>query len=118
MRVRRVDRNNDWTFGLQDSGYAKGSNAVALDIKLKLQEWLGDCFFALQNGIPWNVRLGSRNQKELLDTDIYNTAMKVIGVLDIADFQSQVTNYGYNSRFNVLQEYSDGELSIDFIMGV
>ena len=118
MRVRLIDENNDWTFGLQQAGYTRNSSAVALDIKLKLQEWFGDCFFALQNGIPWDVRLGSHNQKQLLDTDIQNTTLSVLGVIGITDFESQVQDRRYRATFNVLQEYSDEILPIIFTMGV
>lgn len=118
MRVRLIDRNNDWTFGLQQAGYTRTSTAVALDIKLKLQEWYGDCFFALQNGIPWDVRLGSHNQKELLDSDIQETTLSVNGVTAITDFESYVEDRRYRATFNVLQEYSDEILPIIFTMGV
>ena len=118
MRVRLVDQNNDWTFGLQQAGYTRTSTAVVLDIRLKLQEWFGDCFFALQNGIPWDVRLGNHNQKQLLDNDVRNTALSVLGVLGITDFQSQVQDKRYRAVFNVIQEYSDEIMPIVFTMGV
>lgn len=117
MRVRLIDKNHDWTFGMQQSGYTRGANAVALDIELRLFEWLGDCFFALDNGIAWDVRLGSHNQKQLLDTDIYNRTLGVEGVLGITDFESFVADRRYRATYNVLQEYSDEIIPIEFIMG-
>lgn len=118
MRVRLIDRNNDWTFGLQQAGYTRTSTAVALDIKLRLQEWFGDCFFALQNGIAWDVRLGKHNQKLLLDADIQARVMSVLGVIGISDFESIVQDRRYRATFNVMQEYSDEILPIIFTMGV
>jgi len=118
MRVRLIDRNNDWTFGLQQSGYTRTATAVALDIKLRLQEWFGDCFFALQNGIAWNVRLGSHNQKSLLDADIQERTMSVPGVVAITGFESVVQDRRYRATFSVMQEYSDEILPIIFTMGV
>ena len=114
MRVRRIDENNDWCFGGQNSDYMTGSNAVGLDIKLKLQEWLGDCFFALQNGIPWNVRMGKFNQKALLDSDVYNTAYNVEDVLSIEDFTSTLDGRRYEARFNVYQPYDVQPIPIEF----
>lgn len=114
MRVRRIDENNDWCFGGQNSDYMTGSNAIALDIKLKLQEWLGDCFFALQNGIPWNIRMGKTNQKELLDDDIYTTAINVEDVIGIEDFESTLIDRRYNCSFNVYQPYSIDAIPIEF----
>lgn len=116
MRVRLIDKNNDFTFGSQQAGYATKAAAVALDIKLRLQEWYGDCFFALQNGIPWKARLGEHNQKELLDADIYDTALNTEGVVAIHNFQSQVIDRRYKASFNVAQIYSTELLPIEFIM--
>lgn len=44
---------------------------------MKLQEWYQDCFFAKENGIPWDIRMGYKNQKELLDKDILRVAQNV-----------------------------------------
>lgn len=118
MRVRLIDVNNDWVFGSQQASYATKATAVALDIKLKLQEWYGDCFFALQNGIPWKTRLGSHNQKDLLDSEIFEIASNVEGVLAIQDFQSQVIDRRYKATFNVLQSYSTELLNLDFTMRI
>ena len=38
MRVRNIDKNNDWCFGHSTSDYVREAYAVALDIKLKIQE--------------------------------------------------------------------------------
>ena len=57
MRLRNVDKNNDWLFGHGATDYVRDAYAVVLDIKLKLQEWYIDCFFAGQNGIDWQTRL-------------------------------------------------------------
>lgn len=118
MRVRLVDKDNDWTFGLQQSGYARTSTAVALDIRMKLYEWYEDCFFALQNGIAWSIRLGSRGQKDLLDIEIQERVLSVVGVLGLSEFESEVLNRRYRATFNVTQEYSDEILPIVFTMGV
>lgn len=116
MRTRLVDANNDFTFGLQQSGYARGINSCALDCKLKLQEWYGDCFFALQNGIAWNVRLGSRNQKQLLDADIQRVAMSADGVLAITNFESEVYDRRYRCSFDIMQQYTNELLPMQFTM--
>lgn len=114
MLIRNIDDNNDWTFGQSQTNYVTGQNAVVLDIKLKLQEWLNDCFFALQNGIPWDIRLGSKNQKELLDSDILKIAKSVEGVLNIYNFESIVLNRRYRAQFSVYTRYSDQFIGIVF----
>jgi hypothetical protein len=60
--VRAVDSNNNWLFGSGLNNYAANNAAVALDIQMNLQSFLGDCFFALDNGIDWFNLLGGKNQ--------------------------------------------------------
>lgn len=117
MRIRNVDKNNDWLFGKGQLDYVRDAYAVARDIKMKLQEWAGDCFFALQNGIEWDVRLGAHNQKSLLDKDIYNIASSVEGVLNIYNFQSFLNGRRYRCTFEVYQAYSTETLTIVFDNG-
>lgn len=114
MRVRNVDKDNDWKFGHSNSDYVREAYAVALDIKLKLQEWYRDCFFAEQNGIDWRTRLGSHSQKELLDSDIVRIAKSVEGVISIFGFNSSVNGRRYNCSFKVYQSYSTDVLPINF----
>lgn len=114
MRIRNLDKNGDWQFGKSQSNYVRNAYAVGLDIKMKIREWFGDCFFALQNGIPWQIRLGKKNQKQLLDNDILSIAQSVEGVLGITDFTSQVIGRRYRCSFKVYQMYSTESLDIDF----
>lgn len=114
MKIRNLDKNGDWTFGQSTSNYVRDAYAVALDIKMKIREWFGDCFFALQNGIPYPLRLGSHNQKRFLDADIYNIAQSVEGVLRVFNFQSSGIGRNYRCSFNVYQQYSTETLNIEF----
>ncbi len=114
MRIRNVDANWDWTFGQSQTNYVQNAYAVALDIKMKLLEWQQDCFFALQNGIPWNIRLGEKNQKKLLDKDIQTVAASVDGVLNIYGFNSILDGRRYKCSFSVYQQYSTEQLTINF----
>lgn len=114
MRVRNVDSNWDWTFGQSQLNYSRNINAVTLDIQMKLKEWYQDCFFNLEQGIPWNVRLGSHNQKDLLDEDVQTTVMSVEGVLNIFNFTSQVNGRRYSCQFEVYTSYSTETVPINF----
>lgn len=118
MRIRNIDNNNDWRFGSGNNDYVTEAYAVGIDIKLRLQEWVNDCFFALNNGIAWQTRLGRNNQKLFLDDDIRRVARETNGVLNIINFQSQVINRRYICTFDVYQQYSTELLPIKFEMGV
>ena len=77
MQIRNNTEQNDWVFGHGKSDYITGHAGVALNIKTKINEWKRDCFFNLQAGIAWRTRLGSKNQRQLLDTDVQNIITSV-----------------------------------------
>lgn len=106
MRIRNVDSSWDWTFGQSQTNYVKDEYAVILDIRMRLKEWFGDCFFNLQKGIPWQVRLGQHNQKTLLDRDILTTIEGTEGVLNVSDFTSTTDGRRYRAQCNVYTRYS------------
>ncbi len=106
MRIRNLDKNGDWTFGRSNSNYLKNEAGIFLDIETKLKEWYKDCFFELLNGIPWSIRLGSKNQKELLDKDILEIIRNVQGVLNVFDFQSTVLDRRYRCQMNIYTIFS------------
>jgi hypothetical protein len=114
MRIRNISGDNDWKFGHSNSDYVREAYAVALDIKLKIQEWYQDCFFAEQNGIDWKTRLGTHNQKELLDNDLLRIAKSVEGVISVFGFNSYVDGRRYRADFQVYQAYSTDVLPISF----
>lgn len=66
MRVRALDSNGDWTFGSGQNDYLSGTSAVIQAIQTRLLMFLGDCFFATNQGIDWFTFLGgSKNQLAL-----------------------------------------------------
>jgi hypothetical protein len=84
-RVRAIDGNNDWTFGKGRNNYKFDNTAVAQNIKTRLQSFLGDCFFAINEGIDWFNLLGSKDQRALtlsIATTILNT-QDVTGLLEL-----------------------------------
>ena len=114
MRLRSVDKQNDWTFGQGGLNYLTEQQAVILDIKLRLQEWYRDCFFALENGIPYSVRLGYPNQKEYMDKDVINVVKSTKGVLNLSDFESFVLNRRYRATMTVFSQYSNGDIPFTY----
>lgn len=118
MQVRAIKKDNEgyseWTFGHSLFDYRFEQNQIAQDIYTALYEWKYDCFFALENGIDWYTRLGNKNQKELLDLDIIQTIKSRPGVLDVFEFESNVSERHYTCSCKVFTEYSGSELNIEF----
>ena len=107
MQIRNNTEQNDWTFGQGKSNYITGNAGVALNIKTKINEWKNDCFFNLQAGIDWRTRLGSKNQRTLLDTDIQNIITSIPEVLALTEYQSFVNDRAYTADFTVFTIYSE-----------
>ena len=52
-RVRRLDKNHDWTFGQGFSNYATESDAIAQNVQTRLWSFANDWFLDLEHGLPW-----------------------------------------------------------------
>jgi hypothetical protein len=111
MKFRNLDSEGQWTFGKGKANYVKDSEAVGLNIKTRIKEWVNDCFFNLKAGIDWYNRLGSFNQKDLLDADIKRIIIQTQDVAQLKSFTSTVTDRAYRAEYTVLttfsQEYQD-----------
>jgi hypothetical protein len=82
MRVRAIDANNDWLFGKGQSDYRVNNDAIGQNIQTELQSFLGDCFFALSDGIDWFNLSGSKNVARL-QLAINAAILNVDGVVSI-----------------------------------
>lgn len=119
MLVRSIKKDengfSEWLFGHSYADYRKEQNQIVQDIYTALYEWKYDCFFALENGIDWYTRLGTKNQKELLDQDIISVIQNRQGVLNVFDFNSTLIGRNYSCSCKVFTEYSNNEtIDIDF----
>lgn len=65
MRVRSIDKDNDWTLGRGRNNYQRDKSALLQSLQTRLQSFLGDCFFAQTEGIDWFGLAGSKRQTEL-----------------------------------------------------
>lgn len=76
MSVRAIDPSGDWTFGKGRNDYLRENDEVAQNLTTRLRSFLGDCFFAIDEGLDWFNLLGSKNQQLLevaVRTVILNT---------------------------------------------
>lgn len=87
MIVRAVDVDNDWLFGKSKNDYRSNKEAIAQNIKTRLQSFLGDCFFDSNAGIDWFNLLGGKN-KTALDLAISAVILNTGGVTRIVEISS------------------------------
>ena len=62
---RSLDSNNDWNFGNNLESYVTTQQEIALNLKTRIMSFLGDCFFATDEGIDWWNLLDYRYQDRL-----------------------------------------------------
>jgi hypothetical protein len=111
MIIRNLDANGDWTFGSGISNYLTNNAAIGLNIRTRLLSWLNDCFFDMEAGIDWLNRLGSKNQRQLLEADLSRIIVQSYGVTGLVSFDTVLVgrvftaNYSVNTIFS--QAYID-----------
>jgi hypothetical protein len=107
--VRALDANHDWLFGQGLLDYKSNINAVSQDIDCNLQMFLGDCFFAVNNGIDWFNLLGGKNQLAIslaINAALLNT-VGVTGILQtsfsISENRVLTVVYNVQTTYSTLQ---------------
>ena len=105
--IRRLDSNDDWCFGRGKSDYASGRDCVALNLKTRLREWKYNCFFNLEAGIDYKRRLGDKNQKDILDSEIKFVSANTDEVVAIGEINSSLdtSSRAYTASLEVQDIY-------------
>ena len=102
MIIRAIDKNDDWTFGKGKSSYKTKQLALNQDLRTKLLEWKGDCFFDIEAGVDWKNRLDKRSQTIPLQNEIRTVILKTSGVTEVVNLD---LNFNSTSR-NLTLNYS------------
>lgn len=106
MIFRNLDENHDWTFGKGKNNYKKENEAIALNIKTRILSWLNDCFFAQDKGIDWVNRLGSKNQKTLLELDLKKAILNSVDVIGLTNISISLENRSFSAEYTVNTKFS------------
>lgn len=110
MIIRKVDGENDWTFGKGLSNYAIEQLAVEENIKSRILSWGGDCFFALEEGVDWKSRLDVGQADNLLQ-EIKSVILQSFGVVGVNSIDG---TFDENSRLETLTYNIDTVFSENF----
>ena len=107
MRVRAIDDNRDWEFGKGRQSYKIDEECVIQMIKTRVLSFLGDCFFAVDEGIDWFGLLDKGFQNEnRLEKSIKQTILDTEGVVGINSFDLIRTGRGLVIKYDVQTIYS------------
>ncbi|MDK9607119.1 hypothetical protein [Lelliottia wanjuensis] len=105
MRTRRIDANNDWTFGAGRQSYATQSEAVRQKVKTRLQMFLGDWFLDEDIGIDWITEMSSRNQTTRIVSDAKYCILQTMGVSTLDKFG--YTRDSKTRKLSITATYTD-----------
>jgi hypothetical protein len=102
----------DWTFGKGLSNYAKDNDAINLNIKTRILSWVGDCFFALNEGVDWVSRLDA-GQQDALKQEIETIIQQSYGVVEVTSstvtFDGTIRNF--RGTYNIKTIFSPSFIS-------
>ncbi|HDR1925782.1 TPA: hypothetical protein QB638_002198 [Pasteurella multocida] len=105
MRVRRVDKNHDWTFGNSFNSYANQSEAIAQCVKTRLWSFANDWFLDLEHGLPWLEKMGRAINLNELELKVKRQVLETQGVKQLTHYES---NFNADERtLTVTIDYLD-----------
>lgn len=106
MIFRNLSELGDWEFGKGIQDFTAENKAIGLNIKTRIQSWVGDCFFDMDAGIDWLNRLGSKNQRTLLELDLKRIIIQSEGVVKLLSFDTNLNGRSFSASYSVQTIYS------------
>lgn len=101
MIFRNLTPDGDWMFGSGKGDYISRNAAIGLNIKTRILSWVGDCFFDTTAGIDWANRLGSKNQRALLELDLRRIILQSYGVTAIVSFDTSLVGRRFTANYTI-----------------
>jgi hypothetical protein len=91
MRYRKLDQNLDYSFGQgQGNFWINVPDAVGQYILTRMMLWQGTWFADLTQGVPWSTQVLGNRTMWTRDPVVIGTINETEGVLDIAQYNSQI----------------------------
>lgn len=112
MRFRNLDANGDWVFGKGRNSYLKDSEALMMNIRTRLLEFLNDCFWDMEKGIDWWTLMGGKDLKKIL-VDVQRTILRSYQVKRIVNLDYNLTNRKLFISISI--EFLNGEVLSDTV---
>lgn len=82
MAFRNLSGNGDWVFGSGKNSYVTENLEIGVNIQTRVLSFLGDCFFATEEGIDW-FNLLEMGKQEQLENSVQETIKNTPGVAAI-----------------------------------
>lgn len=117
MRFRSIDTNNDWNFGKGKQSYIKDNDALMLNLQTRLNSFLNDCFFAVEDGLDWFNLLGSKDRETLLSS-VRKIIIETDGIIKINSvdiFENRITR-NITLTYNIDTKYTSNTEAIQEVL--
>ena len=101
MITRALDGDGDWTFGQGKGNYLTRADAIGQNCACRINSFLGDCYFALRDGIDWFNLFGSRGKKVAIELAVSGKLLQADGVTGVTKVSATV-----NSNRKISLSYS------------
>lgn len=89
MRYRKLDENEDYSFGSGVSNFHSNTpEAVAQAILTRLRLWMGEWFADTSDGTGWNQSILGKQSGNLYELTLRQRVLETPGVQSIDEFQS------------------------------
>lgn len=92
MRVSRLDKNKDWTFGKGRANYAITSEAIRQSVQTRLLSFANDWFLDTTANIDWLNILGNRNNEQTIKSEVTRVVLATEGILTLNKYELIVTS--------------------------
>lgn len=91
MRYRKLDKDDDYSFGSSVSDfYIDSSEAVAQAILTRLRLWMGEWFADTSDGTGWSQSILGKQSNNLYELTLRQRVLETSGVQSIEFFQSSL----------------------------
>jgi hypothetical protein len=101
MKVRRIDRNGDWTFGQGLSNYISRSEGVRQNVITRLKSFKNDWFLDVEANIDWYNILSNKNNEQTILREIERITLATEGVQTITNLEVVSVNNKREARIHL-----------------
>ena len=111
MIFRSLTSTGDWVFGSGKDSYSRTNNAIILSIETSLKTFLGECFYAPDQGQPWFDIIDYKN-KDLIVLSIKAAITQLWGVVGVNELE-----YTYDLNRTLTIKYDINTLYTKNLLG-
>jgi len=87
MKIRRIDKNWDWTFGNGIANYATDNEAVLQNVATRIKSFKYDWFLDNEANIDWFKILSMKDNEDIIKSEIERVVLESEGVIRIKSLE-------------------------------